>query len=110
MSWASAAIETLKRGEYATFVAYGTSMQPKIMSGSRVRCRPVSTDPEVGDIVLCTVSGRDYLHLVKAKRTIRSLKTGRLVTEFQIGNNRGGLNGWCTRKDIFGVFVSAVAP
>ncbi len=38
----------------------------------------------VGDAVLCRVSGNWYLHLIKA------IKDGR----YQIGNNRGGINGW----------------
>lgn len=46
----------------------------------------------VGDIVLCRVKGNQYLHLVKAIQGER----------FQIGNNRGGINGWVTRRQIFG--------
>ena len=36
-----------------------------------------------GDVVLCKVNGRHYLHLVKAIQGKR----------FQIGNNRGRING-----------------
>ena len=46
----------------------------------------------VGDIVLCKVNGREYLHLVKAVQGPR----------FQIGNNRGRINGWVTASAIFG--------
>ena len=46
----------------------------------------------VGDIVLCRVKGNQYLHLVKAIQGER----------FQIGNNRGGINGWVTHRQIFG--------
>ena len=49
-----------------------------------------------GDIVLCRVKGNQYLHLIKAIQGDR----------FQIGNNRGGINGWVTRRQIFGVLVT----
>jgi hypothetical protein len=48
--------------------------------------------PEIGDIVLCKVSGAQDLHLVKAIQGER----------LQIGNNRGGINGWITRRQIYG--------
>jgi hypothetical protein len=38
------------------------------------------------------VNGSEYLHLIKAMQGPR----------FQIGNNRGGINGWITAKSIFG--------
>ena len=37
-----------------------------------------------GDVVLCKVRGNEYLHVVKAIQGER----------FQIGNNRGVINGW----------------
>jgi hypothetical protein len=46
----------------------------------------------VGDIVLCRVKGSRYLMPVKALEGDR----------VQIGNNRGGINGWVTRRQIFG--------
>ena len=36
-----------------------------------------------------------YLHLVKAVQGDR----------YQIGNNRGGINGWITRRQIYGRLV-----
>jgi hypothetical protein len=42
--------------------------------------------------VLCKVRGAEYLHIVKAIRGER----------FQIGNNRGGINGWIGANGIFG--------
>ena len=68
-------------------------MSPKIESGQLCTVAPV--DPEalaVGDIVLCKVGGAEYLHLVKAIRGER----------FQIGNNRGRINGWIGPNAIFG--------
>jgi hypothetical protein len=47
---------------------------------------------EVGDIVLCKVHGNEYLHIVKA------IQGGR----FQIGNNRGLINGWIGPNGIYG--------
>ena len=52
-------------------------------------------EPHTGDIVLCKVRGREYLHLVKAVQGRR----------FQIGNNRGRINGWVTANAIFGKCV-----
>jgi len=42
--------------------------------------------------VLCKVRGREYLHIVKAIQGPR----------FQIGNNRGHINGWIGRASIYG--------
>lgn len=50
----------------------------------------------INDVVLCRVNGRQYLHLVKAVQGER----------YQIGNNRGGINGWVTRRQIYGVLTS----
>ena len=69
-------------------------MAGKIESGQLCTVEPVR-DPStlrVGDIVLCKVRGFEYLHLVKA------IQDGR----FQIGNNRGGINGWIGSQSIFG--------
>jgi uncharacterized protein YfaA (DUF2138 family) len=51
---------------------------------------------EVGDIVLCKVNGYQYLHLIKAIQGSR----------FQIGNNRGRINGWVSHSAIYGKCVS----
>jgi hypothetical protein len=48
-----------------------------------------------GDIVLCKVKGSQYLHLVK---TIQGER-------FQIGNNRGLINGWISRRQIYGRLI-----
>jgi hypothetical protein len=93
LGWASQYIEKLKSGEVVQFRPRGHSMAPKIESGQLCTVEPV--DPStlrVGDIVLCRVGGSEYLHLVKAIQGPR----------FQIGNNRGGINGWVTARTIFG--------
>jgi len=68
-------------------------MVPKIHSGDLCTVMPI--DPKtlvVGDIVLCKVRGNEYLHLVKVIQGER----------FQIGNNRGLINGWVGANAIFG--------
>jgi hypothetical protein len=93
MGWASSSIEKLRNGESVSFRPRGHSMAGKIESGQLCMVEPV--DPatlRVGDIVLCKVNGREYLHLVKAIQGPR----------FQIGNNRGRINGWVTAGAIFG--------
>ena len=71
-------------------------MSGKIESGQLCTVSPIDTESiEVGDIVLCKVNGREYLHLVKAIQGPR----------FQIGNNRGRINGWITANSIFGKCV-----
>lgn len=92
MGWASAYIDKLRKGEPVSFRPRGNSMTGKIESGQLCTVEPV--DPStlgVGDIVLCKVRGREYLHLVKALQGPR----------FQIGNNRGLINGWITAGAIF---------
>ncbi|HUM05158.1 MAG TPA: hypothetical protein VLT90_06840 [Terriglobales bacterium] len=69
-------------------------MSGKIDSGKLVTVEPAKDAViEVGTIVLCKVKGVQYLHLVKAIAGDR----------FQIGNNRGRINGWTSRRNIFGV-------
>jgi hypothetical protein len=54
---------------------------------------------KVGDIVLCKVAGNEYLHLVKAIQGQR----------FQIGNNRGFINGWIGPNGIYGRCIKVEA-
>jgi hypothetical protein len=72
-------------------------MTGKVNDGQLCTVAPLSDEAlEVGTIVLCRVKGSQYLHLVKAIQGER----------FQIGNNRGGINGWITRRQIFGRLVA----
>ena len=98
MSWASRYILQLRTEEYVEFRPRGTSMEPIVKDNQLVRVQAVrdGTKIEVGDVVLCVVGGRQYLHLVKAINGDRYL----------IGNNRGGLNGWTNRKNVHGVRVA----
>lgn len=94
--WATPYIEKLKRGEAVQFRPRGQSMKGKIDSGQLVTVGPVD-EVSVGDIVLCKVRGKQYLHFVKATRG-----NGRKV-QYLIGNNRGGTNGWISRSAIYGI-------
>lgn len=96
MGWATGHIAKLRAGETVSFRPRGDSMSPRIASGDLCTVEPV--DPSalrVGDVVLCKVHGAEYLHLVKA------IQGGR----FQIGNNRGHVNGWIGPSGIFGRLV-----
>jgi hypothetical protein len=94
MGWATAYISKLKAGETVSFRPRGQSMTGKIESGQLCTVAPVTdvSTLEVGDIVLCKVSGNEYLHLIKAVQGER----------FQIGNNRGFINGWVGSNAIYG--------
>ncbi len=100
MGWADGHITRLASGETVQFRPRGNSMVGKIASGQLCTVEPIGDHVlEVGDIVLCRVSGSQYLHLVKSIQGER----------FQIGNNRGGINGWITRRQIFGRLIG-LAP
>jgi hypothetical protein len=68
-------------------------MKGKIESGQLVTVTPVDRELKTGDIVLCKVKGNQYLHLIKAIDGER----------YQIGNNRGGINGWIRSSAIYGI-------
>jgi hypothetical protein len=73
-------------------------MRPLVESGATVALAPYGEgeEPAVGEIVLVKVRGVVYLHLIKAVR-------GRAEDrQYQIGNNRGGINGWVSRRAIYG--------
>ena len=96
MGWATGYIDRLKKGETVQFRPRGNSMAGKINSGQLCTVFPVTADDlQVGDIVLCKVNGFQYLHLIKAIQGKR----------FQIGNNRGRINGWIGANGIYGKCV-----
>ena len=93
MSWAKYAKESLTKGETVQIRPRGHSMKGKVNDGDLVTIEPCDPNKlEVGDIVLVRVKGNDYLHLIKA------INQGR----FQIGNNRGGINGWVGHNCVYG--------
>jgi Peptidase S24-like len=94
MGWATLAIERLQRGETVVVRPRGHSMAGRVDDGDRVTVEPFGThEPAVGDVVLVRCRGHEYLHLIKARRG----------DQFLIGNNRGGINGWVGRRQLFGI-------
>lgn len=93
MGWATNYIEQLLRGETIQFRPRGNSMTGKIESGQLCTVEPVNLSLlAVDDIVLCKVKGKQFLHLIKAING----------TNYQIGNNRGFINGWISHSNIYG--------
>ena len=85
MNWK---LDKLQKGE--TFI---TSEKGK--SGQDHKLAPATWENvAVGDIVYCKVKGRYYTHLVKAKNQDKGC---------QIGNNKGGINGWT--KQVYGKVI-----
>jgi hypothetical protein len=81
-----------------TFTARGSSMIPHIQNGAEVTVERTTIDNVVvGDIVLCFVSGRYYLHLVAAKQVNKN------GTKVKIANARGHVNGWSSK--VFGKVI-----
>ncbi len=97
MGWAAKHIEALQRGETVQFRPQGFSMTGRIENRQLVTVAPIALGEELskGDVVLCKVNGREFLHLVKAHRE----------GQYLIGNNRGGTNGWTHRGNLFGKCV-----
>jgi hypothetical protein len=97
MGWATGHIARLRKGETIQFRPRGSSMSGRIESKQLCTVAPVNpSDVKPGDIVLCKVYGAEYLHLVKA------VQDGR----FQIGNNKGHINGWIGSNGIYGRCIS----
>lgn len=91
MSWAANAIHDLDQGRETKFRPKGNSMLPRIKSGALCSVVPVVfSDLKKGDIVLCRVKGKDYLHYVGAIGERGA----------QIQNASGFVNGWTHR--VFG--------
>ena len=86
-------VKQLSKGNSVSFKPRGNSMTPRINSGDLILISPWKKgDVEKGDIVFCRVKGNYYVHLIKATKGDR----------FLIGNNRGKLNGWINKRQIFG--------
>lgn len=97
MGWAQGHIARLRAGETVQFRPRGGSMAGRVESGQLCTVEPVTDHSALaaGDVVLCKVRGAEYLHLVKAVRDGR----------FQIGNNRGHVNGWVGPSSVYGKLV-----
>jgi len=98
LSWATAYIEQLKAGKTVTFKPRGNSMRPHIESGQTVVVKPSNLFLlKKGDIVLCKVNGRQYLHFISAVSS---------ANRYQISNASGFVNGWVSPDGVYGKVVS----
>lgn len=98
MGWAQGYIEKLEAGETVQFRPRGHSMTGIVNNKDLVVVAPIKEDYEIKkkDVVLCKVQGKEYLHLVK-----KVASDGR----YQIGNNKGGINGWVSKNSIYGLLI-----
>ena len=88
-------LEKLQNGESFITSEKGNSMNPILKSGQDHKLIPATWEEvSVGDIVYCKVRGNFYTHLVKAKNQDKGC---------QIGNNKGGINGWT--KNVYGKVI-----
>ena len=100
MTWAKQAIEDLEAGANSVVVKpRGSSMHPKVKDGATVTVCPIVSPSLLteGDVVLVTVKGYTYLHLIKRFRGHGD------KLEVMIGNNHGRLNGWTSAKNVHGI-------
>lgn len=98
MGWADQFIKVLIETGEVQFKPSGNSMQGKIASGDL--CKVINYPGiiyEVGDIVLCKVAGKQYLHLISALDKARD--------RAQISNNKGFVNGWIKISAIYGICI-----
>lgn len=88
-------LERLRNGEKFITSEKGNSMVPLIHSGQEHKLAPATWEQvKTGDIVYCKVKGNFYTHLVKATNPQQGV---------QIGNNKGGINGWT--KKVYGKVI-----
>lgn len=95
--WAKPYAERLLAGETVSFRPRGNSMTPRIKSGQLCTVEPLSVMPEINEVVLCSVHGAYYLHLVKSTSPEKQMC---LIT-----NNHGRVNGWIGLSHIYGRLV-----
>lgn len=98
-SYVTAVIESLQSGDdIPSYREGGNSMTPIIKSRTPVTLRPI-LDPRrlrKGDIVLTTVGGSTFTHLISA------VAKGRV----QIRNNHGRVNGWTPYTKVYGIVTA----
>lgn len=94
MSQLDAMAARLRQGAPVTFHARGQSMEPLVADGALVTVVPLGAHEVIaGDIVLVTVHGNTYLHKVLSV----------IGHRVQIGNNKGGINGWTHVAKVWGL-------
>ena len=91
-------MEHLLAGETIDIYGFGQSMTPILKNGQGCTVCPITDETllEKNDIVFCKVNGYFYLHKIIA------IKNG---NSFQIGNNHKKINGWISKKDIYGKVI-----
>ena len=91
-------VSKLLKGETCLIQGIGNSMTPILKSKQVCEVVPLKDDMllKKKDIVLCKVNGHIYLHLISAIDGKR----------YQISNNHGHVNGWVTRKNIYGKVIN----
>ena len=93
-------------------------MEPQIKSGALCTVVPTHGPTAAyvtsGDVVLCKVHGKEYLHKVLAVKRHQKMSDIAPDTasgqpndrnEYQIGNNKGGINGWIKGTHIYGKLI-----
>lgn len=89
-------VARINAGERVVNREGGNSMIPLIASRQPVTIEAVDTSKlERGDIVYVKVHGNVYTHKVLG------LRPG----EAQIGNNKGGVNGWTKLSNVYGIIT-----
>jgi hypothetical protein len=96
MGWADRYIAELRAGRPVSFRPRGNSMAGYVPSGSLVTVVPRTHAPQAGQIVLCKVSGSQYLHFAAVVRGDR----------VRIENAKGHVNGWTPFQNIYGIVTS----
>ena len=90
-------IARLAAGEKVENREGGNSMMPIIASKQPVTIEAVDPSKlERGDIVYVKVRGNVYTHKI----------TGLRAGEAQIGNNKGGINGWTKLENVYGIITA----
>jgi hypothetical protein len=104
MGWATNHIQRLQAGETIKFRPRGNSMTGKVSSGQLCTVVPITHDTivDTGDVILCKVTGREFLHIVTA--ITRDNSTGN--HRYRISNNHGYVNGWTRHKQVYGKLVN----
>lgn len=97
-----ATAEALKAGHTCWVLGIGNSMTPILKSHQPVIVTPLTDEMVLKkkDIVLAKVNGHYYLHLIHAIKGNNEL--------FLIGNNHGHMNGWVSRRNVFGKVIEII--
>lgn len=89
----------LKQGEVVAFKSKDNRMMPDIKKGQLTYLKPITENSKlkVGDIVHCKVKSRFLTN------KIVSIKEDEGIIKYQIGDNKGNIQGWVKRDRIYGI-------